>query len=40
MTDIFEETLKKYKGKVFSDKDFLPNKKSLINNWDEPADEV
>ena len=40
MTDIFLEAVKKCKGKVYSDKDFLPNKESLINNWDDPDGEI
>ena len=40
MADIFQQTLQKCKGKVFSDKDFLPNKNSLIPNWNDPSDEI
>ena len=25
---------------MYSDKDFLPNKESLINNWDDPDGEI
>ena len=40
MTDIFAQTLKKYKGQVFSDKDFLPKQTSLINNWNDPSEDI
>ena len=40
MADIFQQTINKCKGKVYTDNDFKANKSSLINNWDDPSDEI